>query len=76
MANLEELIRKRAYELWELAGRPDNRSDEFWFAAEAEITTKCEEKKCGENEKDKDKDRVVEPLAVVTQHDAPASTRR
>ena len=33
MNDMEELIRKLAYELWEQAGRPDGRSDEFWFAA-------------------------------------------
>ena len=29
----ETAIRKLAYELWEQAGRPEGRSDEFWFAA-------------------------------------------
>ena len=33
MSAMEEVIRKLAYELWEQAGRPDGRSDEFWFAA-------------------------------------------
>jgi Protein of unknown function (DUF2934) len=37
MINLEDRIRKRAYELWERAGCPDGRSWEFWFAARREI---------------------------------------
>jgi hypothetical protein len=37
MENLENLIRVRAYELWERAGCPDGRSWEFWFAARREI---------------------------------------
>lgn len=37
MSDMEELIRKLAYELWEQAGRPDGRGDEFWFAARYEF---------------------------------------
>jgi hypothetical protein len=37
MSAIEEVIRKRAHELWERAGRPEGRSHEFWFAARAEI---------------------------------------
>lgn len=33
----EETIRERAYQLWERAGRPKGRSEEFWHAARAEI---------------------------------------
>ena len=33
----EQMIREQAYELWDNAGRPDGRSDEFWFAARAEF---------------------------------------
>jgi len=33
----QRLVRDRAYELWDRAGRPDNRSLEFWLAAEREI---------------------------------------
>ncbi|HKN26870.1 MAG TPA: DUF2934 domain-containing protein [Roseiarcus sp.] len=36
----EEMIRQRAYELWEHAGRPHGRSDEFWFAAKADFERK------------------------------------
>ena len=33
----EQMIREQAYELWDQAGRPDGRSDEFWFAARTEF---------------------------------------
>ena len=33
MSGSEDWIAKRAYELWDRAGRPDGRSEEFWFAA-------------------------------------------
>ena len=33
----EKVIRERAYELWDHAGRPNDRSDECWFAARAEF---------------------------------------
>jgi hypothetical protein len=33
----EQMIREQAYELWDHAGRPDGRGDEFWFAARAEF---------------------------------------
>lgn len=29
----EDEIRKSAYLLWETAGKPDGRSEEFWFQA-------------------------------------------
>ena len=32
----ERRIRERAYALWERAGRPDGRADEFWQQARAE----------------------------------------
>ncbi len=31
-------ISMRAYYLWENAGRPDGRDDDFWFQAESEIS--------------------------------------
>ncbi len=34
---LQERIRRRAHQLWEQAGRPDGREDEFWYQAEREI---------------------------------------
>jgi hypothetical protein len=30
-------IALRAYELWDAAGRPEGRSEEFWFLAEEEF---------------------------------------
>jgi Protein of unknown function (DUF2934) len=30
-------IRARAHELWELAGRPEGREQEFWYEAECEL---------------------------------------
>jgi hypothetical protein len=37
MTSFEKLIREKAYELWERAGRPDGRDDEFWYAAMHEV---------------------------------------
>jgi DUF2934 family protein len=34
---MEDQIRTRAHELWEQAGKPDGREDEFWHEAEKEI---------------------------------------
>ena len=33
----EERVRHRAYELWEQAGRPAGRAEEFWQQARTEI---------------------------------------
>lgn len=33
----EEQIRIRAHQLWDLAGRPEGREDEFWHEAECEL---------------------------------------
>ena len=41
--DIEAQIRNRAYELWEEAGRPDGREDEFWHHACAEIRFKTVE---------------------------------
>ena len=35
--SLEEMVRRLAYQLWENAGCPAGRGDDFWFAAEAQI---------------------------------------
>lgn len=37
-----EQIAERAYWLWESAGHPDGRDQEFWFAAESEIRGEIE----------------------------------
>jgi hypothetical protein len=33
----EEAIRARAHQLWEQAGRPEGRNDEFWLQAELDL---------------------------------------
>jgi hypothetical protein len=33
----EERIRERAYEIWQRAGRPEDKAVEHWLQAEAEI---------------------------------------
>jgi hypothetical protein len=35
-----EQIRERAYELWKLAGEPEDREQEFWHEAERELENK------------------------------------
>lgn len=39
MTDFEAPIRKRAYQLWDAAGRPEGRTDEFWLQAQAEVQT-------------------------------------
>lgn len=36
----EDQIRKRAHQLWEFAGQPDGREQEFWLQAERELNGK------------------------------------
>ena len=38
-ANLDQVVRDRAYLLWEQAGRPDDRGDEFWHEARRQISS-------------------------------------
>ena len=35
--NIEDEVRRRAYELWEQYGRPESGAEEFWLKAEREI---------------------------------------
>ena len=35
--NIEDAVRRRAYELWEQYGRPESGEKEFWLKAEREI---------------------------------------
>jgi len=42
MSDRDHRIREAAYHLWERAGRPDHRSDEFWALAEARIAAEDE----------------------------------
>jgi len=37
MSGIQALVRARAHELWQQAGAPEGRADEFWFAAENEL---------------------------------------
>jgi hypothetical protein len=41
--SIEEQIRTRAHELWEQAGKPEGREDEFWHEAEKEIKREAED---------------------------------
>jgi hypothetical protein len=38
----DEQIRGRAHELWEKAGKPEGRQDEFWHLAEQELLNEDE----------------------------------
>ena len=40
----ESNIALRAYQLWDAAGRPEGRSEEFYFAAEEELRLLIEQK--------------------------------
>ena len=33
----EQEIKERAHDLWERAGKPEGRQDEFWYRAEQEL---------------------------------------
>jgi len=33
----DDKLRERAHQLWEQAGRPEGRQDEFWYQAEQEL---------------------------------------
>lgn len=35
----DDQIRERAHQLWELAGQPEGREQEFWYQAERELKT-------------------------------------
>jgi hypothetical protein len=40
----EQDIQERAYELWELSGKPEGKNDEFWQIAAKELAEKEKEK--------------------------------
>lgn len=43
MPNIEEQkVRDRAFQLWDQAGQPEGREEEFWFAAERELAEQGE----------------------------------
>jgi hypothetical protein len=67
MSDIEEAIRRRAYELWEHAGMPHGRSDEFWHAARSELGAK----ETIEEQIDALGPPIVEPPVIAVQHGAP-----
>ena len=64
MSDIEERIRERAYLLWEEAGRPHGRSDEFWFAAWQELMG---DSAPGEAGSGADRPSAVEPPEAASQ---------
>jgi hypothetical protein len=67
MSDIEEAIRRRAYELWENAGMPHGRSDEFWHAARSEFGAE----ETMEEKIDELGPPIVEPPVIAVQHGAP-----
>jgi Protein of unknown function (DUF2934) len=72
MTSIEEIIRLRAYELWEQAGSPEGRSDEFWHAARLELGAE----KTMEEKIDERGPPIVEPPVIAVQHGARSGGRR
>jgi hypothetical protein len=67
VSSIEEAIRRRAYELWERAGRLEGRSEEFWHATRAELDPKeTAEEKLGSLGPP-----IVEPPAFAVRHGIP-----
>jgi len=67
MSEKDEEIRRRAYRLWEEAGMPEGRSDQFWLAAETEILGKVDES----IPFDPFESPIEEPPEVAFQHGVP-----
>ncbi|HTR14973.1 MAG TPA: DUF2934 domain-containing protein [Roseiarcus sp.] len=67
MSDIEDTVRRRAYQLWEDAGRPEGRSDEFWLAAEVEILGKVDNSIAF----DPFEPPIEEPPEVAFQHGVP-----
>jgi hypothetical protein len=61
----EELIRKRAYELWESAGRPEGDGLKYWFKAAEEVQSATT-----------DGVEVLENAAVLGEPAGPADAKR
>ncbi len=57
-----EQIAERAYALWESAGYPEGRDQEFWYAAEAELRDQ------GAIDTLTDDEEIVPPLASLPIH--------
>jgi hypothetical protein len=68
MSGIQELVRERAYQLWQRAGGPEGRSDEFWFAAEHELEGKTA---TADGEAGTLVPPVEEPPVAAFQHGAP-----
>jgi Protein of unknown function (DUF2934) len=66
MDDIEHAIRRRAFELWEQAGCPDGRSDEFWHAARAELKSEGAETPVEELGPP-----IEEPPGIAFQHGIP-----
>lgn len=47
----EDDIRTRAHQLWEIAGQPEGREQDFWLEAERELNGKSATVKTDENSK-------------------------
>ena len=67
MSGNEEEIRQRAHRLWEEAGMPEGRSDEFWLKAELEILGRIDESIAF----DPLEPPIEEPPEVAFQHGVP-----
>ena len=70
MSGIQEATRERAHELWQQAGCPEGRSDEFWFAAERQLEYGTA---AIDGEADTFIPAVDEPPVVVIDLGAPAS---
>ena len=71
MSDIEDAIRRRAYELWEHAGSPEGRSDEFWHAARLELGVK----ETMEEKIDELGPPIVEPPVIAVRHGARSDCR-
>jgi hypothetical protein len=73
MSGTQKCVQARAYELWQQAGTPEGRSDEFWVAAENELEYGESEYEIAtvDGEADTFIPAVDEPPVVVIDLDAP-----
>ena len=67
MSGHEDTIRRRAFALWERAGCPEGRSEEFWHAARREIDGDAADRQCV----DPFEPPIDEPPGVAFQHGVP-----
>ncbi|KKB07450.1 DUF2934 domain-containing protein [Devosia chinhatensis] len=54
----EQKIRDRAFQLWDAAGQPEGREEEFWYAAELELAEQ------GEADVSEDRSEIRKPPLV------------